>query len=110
MPYQPYLARQFSDAYDVYLQICGAVDRLLDEKLGICDGKARLRSICPPCFYRLKDEPQLTFSALVSMDGNNSLKRIGASVRAHQERPDLRKVTSHRWLTSDEVDQFANEV
>lgn len=94
----------------MYLRICRDVDRQLDEKLGIVDGNSRLRHICPPCFYRLEDEPNLSFSTLVSMDGNNSLKRVEASIRGHNERLDSREIVSHRWISSNEVDQFANEV
>lgn len=65
---------------------------------------------CPPCFYKLENEPQLEFSCLVSFDGNNSLKRLGEKIRNQQPRPDFRLILSDRWLTPAEVDIFKDEV
>lgn len=36
----------------------------------------RLRNACPACTYKLEDKPTLTFDMLVTMDGNDSLKRV----------------------------------
>ena len=70
----------------------------------------RLRRSCPPCFYQLHDEPELEFSCLVSIDGNNSLKRLGTSVRGVDDRVNTRSITSDRWVSMEDVDRFKDEV
>jgi hypothetical protein len=70
----------------------------------------RLRRACPPCFYKLQDEPELEFSSLVSIDGNNSLKRLGTSIRGVEDRVDTRAIKSDRWVPTEEVDRFKDEV
>jgi hypothetical protein len=52
----------------------------------------------------------MEFSSFVSIDGNNSLKRLGASVRGVNDRIDSRTVLSDRWLMPEEVDRFKDEV
>jgi hypothetical protein len=44
------------------------------------------------------------------MDGNNSLKRLGTSVRGLNDLLDTRSIVSDRWIPSEEVDQFKDEV
>jgi hypothetical protein len=39
-------------------------------------GNWRWKNVCPACTYQLQGEKKLTFSILVTMDGNNSLKRV----------------------------------
>jgi hypothetical protein len=36
----------------------------------------RIKHTCPACTYKLKGEYALTYKMLVTMDGNDSLKRI----------------------------------
>ncbi|KAF8345218.1 hypothetical protein F5887DRAFT_885107 [Amanita rubescens] len=110
VPFQPYLQKQLIDAFDVHLEICRRVDRKLNEKLEYLTPAIRLARRCPLCFYKVQDEPNLDFSVLVSMDGNNSLKRIGATVREREDLFDSRTIDSDRWITAKEVDQFKNEV
>ena len=86
------------------------MDKKVDERLGYLAPNTRLARRCPPCFYKLQDDPNLEFSALVSMDGNNSLKRIGATVRQRDDLFDSRTIDSDRWITAEEVDRFKNEV
>jgi hypothetical protein len=79
-PYHPYLSSQFSDAFNVYLEICRHVKRKITMALGHNDPNCRLFNSCPPCFYKLEGEPQLEFSCFVSFDGNDSLKQLGEKV------------------------------
>lgn len=44
------------------------------------------------------------------MDGNNSLKRVGATLRARQELFDSRSIDSDRWISAEEVNRFKDEV
>ncbi|KAI9449024.1 hypothetical protein HD554DRAFT_2044479 [Boletus coccyginus] len=70
----------------------------------------RLRNECPACFYRLADEPSLTFDWLVSIDGNNSLKRWDTATYGMTPREDSRQPRLTYWLTNEEVDRFKYEV
>jgi hypothetical protein len=72
--------------------------------------RMRLIQQCPPCFFKQEGEPDLDFAVLVTMDGNNSLKRIGATIRAHDHLIDSRTVESDRWIPPEEVDLFKHEV
>ncbi|KIK10609.1 hypothetical protein PISMIDRAFT_124186, partial [Pisolithus microcarpus 441] len=75
MPYRPYLFQQLTQAFDVYLEIIHCVDQKIRVALNRSAREWRLRNECPACFYRVEDEPTLTFDWFVSIDGNNSLKR-----------------------------------
>ncbi|RDB19588.1 hypothetical protein Hypma_013286 [Hypsizygus marmoreus] len=110
VPYFPYLSTQFSAAYDAYLEICRRVDHQINAALGYDAPNSRLLRSCPACFYKLEGEPELEFSSFVSIDGNNSLKRLGTTVRGLSERIDTRNSLSDRWLTPEEVDRFKDEV
>lgn len=68
------------------------------------------KNICPPCFYKVKDELPLKLSWLGSFDGNNSLKLVDSTFRAGHPRFDNRQSTSFRWLTPTEVDKYHDEV
>jgi Kyakuja-Dileera-Zisupton transposase len=68
------------------------------------------QNICPPCFYELDDEPELQFSSLVSIDGNNSLRHWAASAHNNSARIDTCTIESDCWLSAEEVNRFANEV
>ncbi|KIK22287.1 hypothetical protein PISMIDRAFT_11753 [Pisolithus microcarpus 441] len=74
--YRPYLARLFSIALDVYLQICLRVNDLILEALCRDTPDWHLKNTCPTCTYTLKDEPDLKFKMLFAMDGNDLLKCI----------------------------------
>ena len=110
MPYRPNLHAQFSVAYDAFLKICRHVDTKINTILGSDTPQSRVQRSCPVCFYELQGEPDLVFSCLVCIDGNNSLKRLGSEIRHGEERIDLRTLTPDRWITTEEVDRFRDEV
>jgi hypothetical protein len=60
----------------VYNSILESVDLKVRVTLNRNSSNWRLRNACPCCTVRLEDEPQLTYSMLFSMDGNDSLKRV----------------------------------
>jgi hypothetical protein len=62
------------------------------------------------CFYRLEDEPSLTFNWLVSIDRNNSLKRWDTTVYGTTPCEDSQIARSTYWLSEDGVDKFKYEV
>lgn len=75
-PFRPYLRKQFSNCFDVYLSIRNRVNRRVEFALKRDDPGWRLRHACPCCTHKLVDEPELVFDMLVTMDGNDSLKRV----------------------------------
>lgn len=110
MPYRPYLRSQFSAAYDAYLEILYRVDQLLKRELKHDSPNWRLLNACPPCTYKLKDEPALDFDWFATIDGNNSLKRWGSSIHNSIARDDCRRPRTDYWISRDVVDKFKDEV
>ncbi|KAJ7342568.1 hypothetical protein DFH08DRAFT_1012260 [Mycena albidolilacea] len=109
VPRKAYLAEQLTTAYDAYLAIQREVDARVQRALGR-DTTWDWKNICPPCFYKVKDELPLKFSYLASLDGNNSLKLVDSMFCAGHPRFDNRASTSFCWLTPSEVDNYQDEV
>ncbi|KAF7761157.1 hypothetical protein Agabi119p4_10566 [Agaricus bisporus var. burnettii] len=117
-PYQPYFLCQFSISYDIYIQIKNGVQSRVNEALER-GGDWRLRNVCPGCTYRLEGEDSLVFSMLVTMDGNDSLKRVlrkttmynddGQPVYTSNETPDSRKVLGNYYLSRERVDKWVKD-
>ncbi|KAH7914663.1 hypothetical protein BJ138DRAFT_999608 [Hygrophoropsis aurantiaca] len=112
-----YLSRQFSIAYDVYLQILNAVDALVAEAIQRNSKDWRLKHACPACTYTLEGEGSLTFSMLYAMDGNDSLKRILRRLVVDDDTDDIgpsselatsQCISGDRYLSRDYVNQFEN--
>ncbi|KAG1851637.1 hypothetical protein DFJ58DRAFT_842118 [Suillus subalutaceus] len=106
----PYLNSQFSNAYNIYLEILHHVDHHLNEALHRNTPNWRLLNGCPCCTYKLKDEPPLALQWLVSIDGNNSLKRWASSTYGVTPLQDSRKPCSDYWVDRTSVDIFKDEV
>ena len=104
-----HLAEQLSSVYDCYLEIIRAVDARVQQALGR-DQKWKSLNVCPPCMYKLEDEPPMKFSMLATMDGNNSLKLVDNTFKSGLSRIDDRMSTSSRWITPEDVDRFKDEV
>ncbi|KAJ7281719.1 hypothetical protein C8J57DRAFT_1056560 [Mycena rebaudengoi] len=109
LPRKKYLRDQLSDAYDAYLAILRGVEERVQKALKR-EEDWYMKNVCPPCFCKTVGEPPLKFSALAAMDGNNSLKLVDATFRSGTPRTDDRKSTSLRWITSEQVDRFKDEV
>ena len=101
---------QFSAAYDTYLDICRQVGHQIKTALGFNTAILHLKQACPCCFNKQEDEPELEFSCLVSIDGNNSLKCLGATIRQTNDHLDSHTIVSDHWLTNEEVNRFKDEV
>ncbi|KAG6839200.1 hypothetical protein C0991_004959 [Blastosporella zonata] len=81
----------------------------------------RLKHACPACTYKLEGEEQLVFDMLVTMDGNDSLKRIlrrkpgtieeegEEEVGESKELKDDCKVQGDYYLSREWVDRWAKE-
>ena len=110
VPYRAYLSTQFSIAYDAFLSILRQVDWKVKHVLHQDTPDWHLHNVCPPCFYKLENEPSLKFSLLVSMDGNNSLWRMGDAMRGTNIHLDTRTLVSDRWIEPEDVERFKDEV
>lgn len=81
---QPHLAEQFRCACDCYFEITSAVDKQVEHVLKRSPLTYLKTATCPPCMYKVQDEPLLMYSLMAAMDGNNSLKLVDASICAGQ--------------------------
>ena len=124
IPFQPYLSRQFSIANDLYLSIHEGVQERVNIVLQRNSTNWHLQNTCPACSYKLKGEDELIFKMLITMDGNNSLKRVlrrvpldetaevaleseGPVVAASRELPDSRKVGGDYLISRERVNRWA---
>ncbi|KAI6001444.1 hypothetical protein EDD15DRAFT_2361851 [Pisolithus albus] len=114
--FQRYLSRQFSIAFDLYLQIRGRMDSIVSQVLQRDSEDWRLKHACAACTYKLTDEPELKFKLLYVMDGNDSLKRILRRLPDEitdncppllRDLPTGQILTSSRYLTREYVNRFA---
>jgi hypothetical protein len=125
--FRSYLSQQFSISYDLYLSIREDVQRRVNVVLQCDSPYWRLQHTCPACSYKLEGEDELIFKMLVTMDGNDSLKRIlrrqplatpaegepepeGPQVGDSRERPDSRKVGGDYLLSREQVDRWAKAI
>ncbi|KAF8871444.1 hypothetical protein BD779DRAFT_1478233 [Infundibulicybe gibba] len=113
-PFRAHLVEQFRMAFDVYQEILHQVDTHVDNALerdhswrnnNVCPN-----NVCPPCLYKVQDEPPLRFSLLAAMDGNNSLKLVDSTFRPGTQRRNNRTQRHSFWITPKEVDMFKDAV
>lgn len=104
-PYRPLYRRQVSEAFDLYLRILRQVDERIATALSRDEPHWRLLNSCPPCHYKLHDEPPLSHDFLLTIDGGSSLKRFATA--GSREGPQFQ---SDYFLSRVYVDGFANEV
>ncbi|KAF9789733.1 hypothetical protein BJ322DRAFT_1001037 [Thelephora terrestris] len=108
IPYRPRYRRFFSDAFDAYLEVTRAVDKLVKAALAHDTPNWRVLNACPACSYELENEPELTFRRMFTVDGNDSLKRIARI--GSRDVGDLRCFSdSDYYIPADEVDEWARE-
>ncbi|KAJ3924130.1 MAG: hypothetical protein NXY57DRAFT_970657 [Lentinula lateritia] len=74
--YKPYLSTQLSAAFDLYIAILNTVRNRTREFLGRQGRDWRMLNTCPPCQYRLQEDDKLDVRMIVTMDGNDSLRRV----------------------------------
>ncbi|KAI6020395.1 hypothetical protein BKA83DRAFT_4495156 [Pisolithus microcarpus] len=114
--FQRYLSRQFTIAFDLYLQIRAHMDSIMSQVLQWDSEDWRLKHACAACTYKLTGEPELRFKLLYAMDGNDSLKRVlwrlpdeiedGHSPTS-RDLPTGQVLTSGRYLSREYVNKFA---
>ena len=124
IPFCPYLCKQFSICFDVYLSIRNCVDQRIQTALKRNDLGWRLCHACPACTHKLTGEPELVFSILVTMDGNDSLKRVqhrkpapidsgdgvATVVGSPTNRKDERMVGEGYYITREQVDLWNRDI
>jgi hypothetical protein len=110
VPFRRHMTKQFAIAFDAYLEILHRVDRRVAAALRRDSPNWRVRNACPPCTYKLVDEPELPHTILIEMDGNNSLKRFMEFMRSRQALPDPRTHRRDYFIPPEEVDLMKDEV
>ena len=122
--FHPYLRKQFSICFDVYLSIHNRVDQRIQIALKRNNPGWRLRHACPACTHKLTGEAELLFSILVTMDGNDSLKRVqrrkpapidpgdGSApvVGLPNEHMDERTVGVGYYINREQVDRWSRDI
>ncbi|KAG1893159.1 uncharacterized protein F5891DRAFT_1131377 [Suillus fuscotomentosus] len=98
-----HLSRQFSIAFDLYLEIRRCVATMVAKALQRDSPDWRVKHTCPACSYILANEEQLTFKMLRSLDDDDTL---GIS----SELPTGQIHTSDRYLSRTFVDQFTRDL
>ncbi|KAI5999231.1 hypothetical protein EDD15DRAFT_2363309 [Pisolithus albus] len=116
VPFHNHRSRQFSIALDVYLQVLEFVSNLVCRALQRDQPDWRLKHCCPPCTYRLQDEPAMRFVMLFAQDGNDSLKRVATRILdgdidhvAASLHASERTFHHEQYLMRDFVDKFASD-
>ncbi|TBU29313.1 hypothetical protein BD311DRAFT_661455, partial [Dichomitus squalens] len=110
LPYQSTLVDQFSIAYDEYLEILAGVDSRVRTVLKQDSNNYQMLNACAPCLYKLEDEPELKYSLLVSMDGNQSLKLVDGKFRSGTPCIDSRRIPADLLIPAEVVDIYKDEV
>ncbi|KAB5587706.1 hypothetical protein CTheo_8853 [Ceratobasidium theobromae] len=105
VPYMRHLRTQLSNAMDVYLALLRMINSRVNRVLNQHKHDWRIRNACAACTYHLDGEPELKYSMLVTLDGNDSLKRVATSAAV-----DRRTFKSDYFLDSEYVNRFENEV
>ncbi|KAL7284497.1 hypothetical protein ACG7TL_001788 [Trametes sanguinea] len=108
--YRRHHAEQFSNAYDVYLDILHKVDAHVNVALGRDTANWRMLNACAPCLNRIEGEEDLEFDLMAAIDGNSSMKLVDDTFRSGQSRPDGRSCRTDVIMPPEEVDQFKDEV
>lgn len=104
--YDPALATPFAEALDAYLAILRLADQQVSEALQRNSPDWRIKNACPPCMYKLSDEPQLTYDLLLAIDGGNSLKRFANAGSASNNLV----FSSDYFVSPEDVAKFAKPV
>lgn len=101
--YHAELATPFAETLDVYLAILRIIDNQVAQALRRDSPQWRIKNVCPPCTYKLVDEPDLPHDILLAIDGGSSLKRFANAGTAS----DALKFTSDYFASREEVETFA---
>ncbi|KAJ7050911.1 hypothetical protein C8F01DRAFT_1212858 [Mycena amicta] len=106
VPYRQYLRAQFSIAYDLYLELRRQAEKCVLSLLGRDSLSWHIKHNCPACGYKLEGEQKLLYDRLVTIDSNNSLKRVNGNLLGSQ-RADNRDGGETYFLSREMVDAWA---
>ncbi|KAJ7615411.1 hypothetical protein FB45DRAFT_841871 [Roridomyces roridus] len=115
VPARSTMHQHFSIAYDLYLDLRRRTEAQVLHYLGRDTPAWRMKNCCPACTYTLQGEDQLIFSMLVTMDGNDSLKRVlrrgpeNDGPGESNERYDDRDASDGYYLSREKVDEWARK-
>ncbi|KAJ3807341.1 hypothetical protein F5876DRAFT_90615 [Lentinula aff. lateritia] len=109
VPYRRGYRTGLSNTFDIYLAIRRKVDAQVAKELGHDSANYRVLNSCPACCYKLEDEPELKFSRMWAVDGNNSLKRV-AGIGSREVSDNRVFEESDYYLSKDFVNTFAGEI
>ncbi|KAL4066600.1 hypothetical protein J3A83DRAFT_4359993 [Scleroderma citrinum] len=101
--FQPYISHQFTIVLNQYLQILQYVWHMMLTMICHTGPLWHLKNAYPACTYTLQVEPELNFSLLYMMDGNDSLKH---AIKC-EELLLGQVLACDQYLTQEEVDVFA---
>lgn len=104
--YDRSLATPFAEVFDVYLAILRLVDQQVAQALHRNSPDWRIKHACPPCTYKLIDEPPLAHDILLAIDGGNSLKRFANAGSASN----TLVFSSDYFVSREDVEKFAKPV
>ncbi|KAH9913734.1 uncharacterized protein B0H18DRAFT_1108583 [Fomitopsis serialis] len=78
VPFQRRIHIKIADVFEIYLTIMREVDKRVQAAVGRDSPNWCVLYGCPPCGYKLDNEPNMRWSRMLCVDGNNSLKRLAA--------------------------------
>ena len=119
--YRATLRCQFSVAYDMYLEVQHCIQTQLDIVLGRSADDWHIKTACPACMFKIVDDPNLAYGFLVTMDGNDSLKRVERVMKTKDangktvgttniEAYNSQRCKGKTYIHSEVVDVFKDEV
>ncbi|KAJ3755177.1 hypothetical protein EV360DRAFT_50218 [Lentinula raphanica] len=76
IPFKPHLASQLSAAFDLYVAILNIARERVRAHLGRQGRDWRMLNACPSCQYHLVEDENLDVRMIITMDGNDSLRRV----------------------------------
>ncbi|KAH6871270.1 hypothetical protein BKA70DRAFT_1241913 [Coprinopsis sp. MPI-PUGE-AT-0042] len=120
-PYSKPMAETMMLCYETYSRLREEATQRTLAALQRDQNNWRRRNACVPCTYWLQEEPKLLYNMLITMDGNDSLKRVirrdhtvstvdggGKTLRgACIEREDSRVVRGDYYLSRTEGDRWS---
>ncbi|KAG1855816.1 hypothetical protein C8R48DRAFT_749256 [Suillus tomentosus] len=98
--------KTFCHLHDILYHVKHCLDKALDRTTP----DWRLLNACPCCFYCLEGERLLAFDWLVTIDGNNSLKRWVSLTCSTNAREDSWQACSDYWINRITINKFQNDV
>ncbi|KAJ7778568.1 hypothetical protein B0H14DRAFT_3095839 [Mycena olivaceomarginata] len=101
-------AETISICYDLYLDLRRNSEKTVLKSLSRDSFSWRLKHACPACIYKLQGEAKLIYEILVTMDGNNSLKRVLRRCKS-KEYTDTRDAGDNYYRDREKVNEWSKQ-